>query len=543
MHSPSHLVQQLQASGLLSAEILNTAAITALQQPMPLIHYLVQQNLIDSKQILALAAELFHLPIYELTHYNTEQLPAKYLSSPLIKQHYALPLYQQNGYLVLAVADPSEQQAIEDFTFVFAQPCLIMLADAKKLQTAIHQLLQQQQKLQLHSSLADIATLEPLHTQTYNQYQADDAPVVAYIHQLLEDAVQQHVSDIHCEPYANDYRIRLRRDGILIEYATPPPHVAPRLVSRIKVMAELNITERRLPQDGRFTFVTRQQQMIDVRVSTCPVIYGEKVVLRLLNTPSTELRIEHLGMEITQQQLLLETLQRPSGLILVTGPTGSGKTLTLYTLLQYLNNGQRNICSAEDPVEIHLNGINQLAIQPGIGLDFSQALRCFLRQDPDIIMVGEIRDQETALMACKAAQTGHLVLSTLHTQNAASALLRLQQMGVGSNLLANSLNLIIAQRLVRKLCMHCVSPSLQKVAEPLLPLDSCPHCHQGYQGRIGIFELLPIDSTLQKLLLHNDAYTSIVAHAEKQAWISLATAGELKVMQGITTPAELKRVL
>ena len=544
MHTLTPLIQQLLTQGIISNGVLSAANSIAHQQKIPLIHYLVQQNLVTSAEVLTIAADFFHLPTHDLSSYNTEQFPPEYLTHPLIQQHYVLPLYQQQNCLILAMADPSDYQAIEDFTFVFNQPCIIHLVEAKKLYALIQQLLQQQQKLQLHTSLAQIAALEPQENLQRNEYQPDDVPVVAYIHQLLQDAVDQQISDIHCEPYAHYYRIRLRHDGILIDYASPPPHVAPRLVSRIKVMAELNIAEHRLPQDGRFAFITRQKKTLDVRVSTCPVIHGEKIVLRLLNTAHTQLKIEQLGLESSQQQQLLETLRRPHGLILVTGPTGSGKTITLYTLLQYLNEGERNICSAEDPVEMHLMGVNQLAIQPGIGLDFSQALRSFLRQDPDIIMVGEIRDLETALMACKAAQTGHLVLTTLHTQDAASCLLRLQQLGVEPAMLAHSLKLVIAQRLVRRLCTDCHSAApLLKVAEPMLSVDACPHCYQGYRGRTGVFELLPINSALQSLMLQTNSRIKIMEYAEKQAWLNLQTAGQLKVMQGITTAAELKRVI
>ena len=355
--------------------------------------------------------------------------------------------------------------------------------------------------------------------------------MVAYIYQLLQDAVDQHISDIHCEPYADQYRIRLRLDGILIDYASPPKHVAPRLAARIKVMAELNIAECRLPQDGRFEFISRQQKSIDVRISTCPVLYGEKVVLRLLNREDQPLHLNQLGLESEQHQQLLKILQQPQGLILVTGPTGSGKTITLYTLLHYLNNGERNICSAEDPIEIQLSGINQVAVHPAIGLDFVQTLRCFLRQDPDIIMIGEIRDSETALMACKAAQTGHLVLSTLHTQNAASAIIRLQQLGIDLPTLANSLKLIIAQRLVRRICSNCKKSC------------TCSECYQGYLGRTGIFEILPIDNTLQQLLEQSCSYTQLIEYRDQQGWYSLDAAGHIKISQGVTDITELKRIL
>lgn len=443
------------------------------------------------------------------------------------------------------MADPSEHQAVEDFTFIFSQPCIITIVDAKQLQTTITYVLQLQHKLKLHASLQTLPSLTfPTLSTSHSEHKIDEAPVVAYIHQLLQDAIEQHISDIHCEPYADYYRIRLRKDGLLLDYASPPTHVAPRLAARIKVMANLNITECRLPQDGRFEFITSQEHAVDVRVSTCPVLHGEKLVLRLLNTQHMALNIAQLGLEPSQQQQLLSILQQPTGLILVTGPTGSGKTLTLYSLLQHLNNSQRNISSVEDPVEIQLPGINQVTIAPTIGLNFSQVLRCFLRQDPDVIMIGEIRDNETALMACKAAQTGHLVLSTLHTHNTFTALIRLQQLGVTTPELADSLKLVIAQRLVRRLCTTCHPhpTELKNVAEPVYIFNGCPDCYQGYQGRTGIFELLIIDDTLQRLLSEQAPYAHISVYAQQQK-LTLDIAGQLKVQQGITSSLELRRVL
>lgn len=544
MASISRLVQYLNKKRVLPTTTLQQAEVAAAAQKIPLIHYLVKQSLIGSHDILTTAAELFQLSIYDLSTYNVEELPKDYLSIPLIKQHYVLPLHFRQGHLVLAMADPSEHQAIEDFTFLFSLPCIITIVDTQQLQITIEYVLQLLHKQKLHASLQTIATLEPASAAPRLHYQTDEAPVVAYIHQLLQDAVEHHVSDIHCEPYADYYRIRLRQDGILLDYASPPAHVAPRLTARIKVMADLNIAECRLPQDGRFEFVTREQQSVDIRVSICPVLYGEKIVLRLLNTQQNALDITSLGLEPNQQQQLIQSLQHPSGLILVTGPTGSGKTITLYSLLQHLNNGQRNISSVEDPVEIRLSGINQVAIQPALGLDFAQILRCFLRQDPDIIMVGEIRDAETARIACQAAQTGHLVLSTLHTQNAAAALIRLQQLGIQANELASSIKLIIAQRLVRKLCKTCHSSSADKlsVAEPHYIFNGCTKCHQGYQGRVGIFELLTMSERLVNLLNSPIQYSQIIDYVQQQG-ITLTQAGELKIQQFVTDRQELNRVL
>lgn len=544
--APSRLVLYLIKKRLLSSSLLPDIQSDALKENTPLIHYLVKQRHIDSAAILACAAELYHLSIYDLTTYDLDLLPQKYICLPLIKQHYVLPLYQREDHLVIAMADPSDHQAIEDFSFLFNQTCIITIVDASHLQTAIIHLIDRNEKSEREASLRSIPIIET-HASPIHQHHIEDAPVTAYIYQLLQDAVDQKVSDIHFEPYADFYRIRLRQDGILIDYASPPPHVAPQLSARIKVMAELNIAERRLPQDGRFEFTTRQGHSVDIRVSVCPVIHGEKLALRLLNTPTQTLSLDNLGLEANQKQQLEHSLERTSGLILITGPTGSGKSITLYSLLNYLNNGYRNISSVEDPVEIQLNGINQVAIQPSIGLDFAQVLRCLLRQDPDIIMIGEIRDAETAQVACKAAQTGHLVLSTLHTQNAASALIRMQQLGVSGAELANCLKLIMAQRLVRCLCTHCHTEKntshtpLSHVSEPFYIYKHCPHCHDGYKGRTGIFEVLNINEKWQRIISESHSYHKIHQYTDHEN--SLESAGLKKISQGIINSAELKRVL
>lgn len=544
-HTPTRLAQHLIKKRLLSSATLQEACSTAKEQKIPLIHYLVQQNYVNSAEILSCAAELFQLSTYDLSTYDVDTLPKKQLSLALIKQHYVLPLCSRQDHVVLAVADPSEYQAIEDFNFVFEQPCVITIVDAKQLQALIKHIINQEHKSQLHASLQTIAQLDPpLRSPPSSYHQTDETPVTIYVQQLLQDAVDQKISDIHCEPYADFYRIRLRQDGLLVDYASPPTHVAPRLAARIKIMAELNITDRRLPQDGRFEFITQQGHSIDIRVSVCPVVHGEKLVLRLLNSTPSPLLLEHLGLEPHQEKQLHHALQQKHGLILITGPTGSGKTITLYSMLHYLNNGECNISTVEDPVEIQLPGINQVPIQPSIGLDFSYVLRCLLRQDPDIIMIGEIRDSETAQIACKAAQTGHLVLSTLHTHNAASALIRMQQLGISTSELANSLKLIIAQRLVRRLCAHCHSPideRLTRVSEPIYIYKACTHCNNGYQGRTGIFEFLMMNEKWKHLMATSAPYHKIEAYAQQQD--SLQEAGLYKVKQGITDSKELKRIL
>ncbi len=385
----------------------------------------------------------------------------------------------------------------------------------------------------------------------------NDSPVVRFINNILLDAIKKGASDIHFEPYEHHYRIRFRIDGLLVEVAQPPKQFANNLTARLKIMANLDIAERRLPQDGRITF--KHTHPIDCRVNTCPTLQGEKIVLRLLESNQEILNIDHLGLESTQKMAVLKALQRANGLILVTGPTGSGKTVTLYTALRILNTIEKNISTVEDPVEIQLPGINQVHINPKTGLGFADVLRALLRQDPDIIMIGEIRDLETAQIAVKASQTGHLVLSTLHTNSAAETLVRIANMGLPAYNIASSISLIIAQRLVRKLCDHCKQPHkipattlLQEGFQPdeitTLQIYSsgsihCPHCTDGFRGRIGIYEIMPISTAMTESILHHSSTNKLNQQAKKEGVISLREAGLQKVRNAITSLAELNRIL
>ncbi|OGT35211.1 MAG: hypothetical protein A3F11_02065 [Gammaproteobacteria bacterium RIFCSPHIGHO2_12_FULL_37_14] len=354
--------------------------------------------------------------------------------------------------------------------------------------------------------------------------------VIQVVNRLLQDAILNHASDIHIEPYHQHCRIRFRSDSLLHEVATFPSPLAMQMITRLKIMANLNIAERRLPQDGHISL--QNDHKIDIRISTCPTLFGEKIVLRLLNSSAIKSDIHQLGLTDTQQQLFLNKLKQPQGLILVTGPTGSGKTITLYSALHYLNQIEKNIVTIEDPVEIELAGINQVMVNNKIGLDFATILRTFLRQDPDIIMVGEIRDNETATIALQAAQTGHLVLSTLHTNNAIETITRLQHMGIPSYHLIASISLIIAQRLVRRLCQFCKHTHL-----------GCENCHEGFKGRIGIFEVLPITHSIAKIILAGGDRLKILNQAKAENIMFLAQAAQKKVEAGITNIAEVDRVL
>lgn len=383
----------------------------------------------------------------------------------------------------------------------------------------------------------------------------DEAPIVSMINQVLLAAIQCGASDIHFEPYENSYRIRLRQDGILSEYTTVAFHLAPRLVVRLKVMSCLDISERRVPQDGRFK-MTLNNQTMDFRVSTCPTLFGEKVVLRLLDAKVAKIGIDQLGFEEAQKSAFLQALHRSQGMILVTGPTGSGKTVSLYSALNLLNTSAVNISTIEDPVEIYLPGINQVNINPKVGLSFATTLRAFLRQDPDIIMIGEIRDRKTASIAIKAAQTGHLVLSTLHTNGAPQTIIRLLNMGIAPFNLVPALSLVIAQRLVRKLCPHCkqtieyASSSLIKMGFDCPPSEKwtfyqgrgCQQCYQGFKGQIGLYEVMPISPTLAQLIMQNADINLINMQMKKEGWISLRQAGFNKAVLGITSLEEVNRV-
>lgn len=387
--------------------------------------------------------------------------------------------------------------------------------------------------------------------------ETDDAPIIRYIRKLLADSIDAGVSDIHFEPYEKHYRIRCRLDGILYEKLTVPTNLANKITACIKIMAQLDISERRMPQDGRFKMTSLTNKTVDLRVSTCPMIYGEKIVLRILDASQTLLAIDNLGLENTQQKLLLNFIQKPQGIILVTGPTGSGKTVTLYTALTLLNATAVNIASVEDPVEIYLHGINQVNVNPKIGLSFATVLRALLRQDPDIIMLGEMRDQETAEIGIKAAQTGHLVLSTLHTNSAAETIIRLTNIGIPHYNIATAVTLIIAQRLMRRLCGKCkiavTLSAAQWLAESgnvintenitVYAAQGCEYCTAGYKGRIGIFEMLPISTSITQLILQNADAITIAQQARAEGMQTLREIALTKVTQGMTTLVEMHRVI
>jgi type IV pilus assembly protein PilB len=427
-----------------------------------LVSYLIENDIISSSQLAEICEQEYGIPLLDLDAFELTEIPPKYLNAKLIEKHHALPIYTQGNTLFIAVSDPTNITALEDFGFTYSLHTEALLVDERKLQYAIHRLVDPTDddfaKSMNDEAIGDIEVgdVDDARLQeTAESNSDDDAPIVKYINKVLLDAVRKGASDLHFEPYEKKYRIRFRIDGILYEVATPPVNLSSRFSARLKVMARLDIAERRLPQDGRIKLKLAKNRSIDLRVSTLPTMWGEKVVLRILDSSAASLNIEMLGFDDKQKQLYLTTLAKPQGMILVTGPTGSGKTVSLYTGLNILNTSECNISTAEDPIEINLTGINQVQINPKAGLTFAGALRSFLRQDPDVVMVGEIRDLETAEIAIKAAQTGHLVLSTLHTNSSAETLTRLLNMGVPAFNVASSVTLIMAQRLARRLCPHC----------------------------------------------------------------------------------------
>lgn len=533
------------------------------QQKTPLVAFLVANKILSSLTIAAAASRQFGVPLFDLDAMDMGVVPIKLVSDKLIQKHHILPLYQRGNRLFLAVSDPTNLQALDEVKFHTGLATEIILVEENKLAKAIDAALEA-----ADSSFQDLLdeNLESLKIESaaedqggaVTESEVEDAPIVRFVNKILLDAIKKGASDIHFEPYEKSFRIRFRIDGLLHEVTSPPQSLATRIIARIKVMAKLDIAERRVPQDGRIKMLLSRNKTIDFRVSTCPTLFGEKAVLRLLDPTSAQIGIDKLGFEPVQKERFLNAIHKPYGMILVTGPTGSGKTVTLYTALNILNTPDKNISTAEDPVEITVPGINQVNVNPKAGLTFASALRAFLRQDPDIIMVGEIRDLETAEIAVKAAQTGHLVLSTLHTNDAPQSLNRLAQMGIAPFNIASSVLLILAQRLARRLCEYCKHPAnyppdlLLKTGFRQEELDDleiftanpegCEHCTKGYKGRVGIYQVMPISEAINKLILEGGSVVAIAQQAKVEGIYDLRESGLNKVRQGITSIEEIDRV-
>ncbi|MCU1750869.1 type IV-A pilus assembly ATPase PilB [Pseudomonas sp. 6D_7.1_Bac1] len=557
----SGLAKQLVLAELLTDKSAQQAYQQAQRNRISLVSYLVQNKLVNSRQIAEIASEHFGVAFLDLNCLDKDTQPKDLVSEKLIRQHHALPLWRRGNKLFVGISDPSNHQAINDIQFSTGLTTEAILVEDDKLSDAIDTFfdthnpgLEDMADVDLEG--LDIEAIDEQHQDTITGQDSDDAPVVRFVNKMLLDAIKGGSSDLHFEPYEKSYRVRVRTDGILREVAKPPIQLANRIAARLKVMASLDISERRKPQDGRLKMRLSKSRSIDFRVNTLPTLWGEKVVIRILDPSSAQMGIDALGYEPDQKDLYMAALKQPQGLILVTGPTGSGKTVSLYTGLNILNTVDINISTAEDPVEINMEGINQVSVNPKQGLDFAQALRAFLRQDPDVIMVGEIRDLETAEIAIKAAQTGHLVLSTLHTNSAAETLTRLHNMGIPGFNIATAVHLIIAQRLARKLCSHCKKAlsipdeTLIKEGFPRERIGSfmtyqpvgCEHCNDGYKGRVGIYEVVKNTPQLQRLIMAEGNSLEIDARMRQDGFNDLRTSGLLKAMQGVTSLEEINRV-
>ncbi len=527
-----------------------------------LINYLISNQIQTAESIALTLSKDFGIPLFNIEVMDLSLAPIGLVNEKLIRQHRVLPLYLRGNRLFLALSDPTNQLALDEIKFQTRKNTELVLVEDDKLTKAIESSLDaaDTSMQDLLDEDLDNIDLEGGDSETPGEdddnLAIDDAPVVRFVNKILLDAIKKGASDIHIEPYEKVFRIRYRHDGMLHEAATPPTNMAHRIVSRLKVMSKMNIAERRIPQDGRIKMKLSKNKAIDFRVNTCPTLFGEKIVLRILDPTSAQLGIEKLGFEEEQREQFETAIKKPYGMILVTGPTGSGKTVSLYTGLNMLNEPDVNISTAEDPVEITVPGINQVNVTNKTGMTFAAALKAFLRQDPDIIMVGEIRDLETAEIAVKAAQTGHLVLSTLHTNDAPQTLNRLAQMGVPAFNIASSVLMIMAQRLARRLCEHCKQEEeLPKSAlievgfEPEVIDDltvygpvGCDNCVKGYRGRVGIYQVMPITEALHNLILEGATALELEKQAEKEGINDLRKSGLLKVQNGITSLEEINRV-
>ena len=556
--------RRLALEGVLTEAEARQAVEDAARQKLSVTAYMVENGMVDGMRMSqALSAE-FGVPMLDISAVDVTQLPIGELSEDLIEKHTVLPLLKRGTRLFVGVKDPANPRLLEEIRFHTNCAIEPILVEAEQLKRGIEQA-QNAQSISIGDDGADEG-LEGLtigeddgtgaDNAVVDTNSADDAPVVKYVNKILLDAIKRGASDIHFEPYETKYRVRLRLDGVLRAVSSPPLKLAPRIASRLKVMSRLDIAERRVPQDGRMKLNLSKTKSFDFRVSTLPTLGGEKIVLRILDAAAARLGIEKLGYEEDQKELFLQAIHKPYGMVLVTGPTGSGKTVSLYTALNILNTVGRNISTVEDPVEIRVEGINQVQQSEKRGMTFAAALRSFLRQDPDVIMVGEIRDLETAEIAVKAAQTGHMVLSTLHTNDASQTITRLMNMGIAPYNLTSSVTLVIAQRLARRLhdCKKQIElPKAALLAEgfteeeiegglTLYDAVGCAGCNEGYKGRVGIYEVMPMSEEIQKAILEGGNAMQIAEAARRAGVRNLRQSALMKVKQGVTSLAEINRV-
>ncbi|MBT8142735.1 MAG: type IV-A pilus assembly ATPase PilB [Gammaproteobacteria bacterium] len=557
------IAKRLIMQKILTEESYLEAKGAAKEDGKSLTAYLIEQNIVAANDIAHAASLEFGMPMLDLSALNLDMDVVMLVTPMLIEKHHFLPLYKRDKRLFIGVTDPIAFQGTDEVKFHTSFSVEPIVVEEDKLQESIKTAL-----ANMDDSLSDFGgddiDLENIELDATDEdmgaissAEVDDAPVVRFVNKMLLDAIKQGASDVHFEPYEKSYRVRYRQDGILREIVRPPVGLAGKLAARLKVMSRMDIAERRVPQDGRVKLRLSKNKAIDFRVNTCPTLFGEKVVLRILDPSSAKLGIDMLGYEPFQKEHYMNYLAKPYGMILVTGPTGSGKTVSLYTGLNILNTEDRNISTAEDPSEINLEGINQVNVNPKVGLTFNAALKAFLRQDPDVIMVGEIRDLPTAEIAIKAAQTGHLVLSTLHTNDAPKTMTRMVDMGVKPYAIASSVSLIIAQRLGRRLCKNC--KTIEEIPKDILVQEGfseqdidegfdvyapvgCNQCANGYKGRVGIYQVMPVTEDIGRIILNGGTAVDIHDQSIKEGVWDLRRSALEKVKQGITGIAEINRV-
>ena len=558
------LAQQLISDGVVSEANMKTAQIESQQQQIGLVPYLVDNKLADAYQLAQMLSQAFGDPLFDLDALNVDVIPKDLVDEKIVRKFNALPLFKRGQRLFVALSDPTRVDAIDAIAFNSRLSIETIVVEENKLKKRIESAYAD--TMQSFDSFSDSdlnvgfedGDEDKEDGETQLNDGVDEAPVVKFVNKMLVDAIRMGASDLHFEPYEKSFRVRFRVDGVMQKMASPPVQLANKIAARLKVMSQMDISERRVPQDGRIKLKISKNKAIDFRVNSLPTLFGEKLVLRILDPSSAMLGIDALGYEPDQQEMFLEALHKPQGMLLITGPTGSGKTVSLYTGINILNTGATNISTAEDPVEINLEGINQVNVNAKVGLTFANALKSFLRQDPDIVMVGEIRDLETAEIAIKAAQTGHMVLSTLHTNSAPETLTRLRNMGVASFNIATSVNLVIAQRLARRLCKNCKKPisiprqSLLEIGFTDTDLDNtdnviyepvgCNECREGYKGRVGIYEVMKVSPDISRIIMEDGNAIDIKDAAIKNGFRDLRRSGILKVLQGVTSIQEMMRV-
>ncbi|MCO8090379.1 MULTISPECIES: type IV-A pilus assembly ATPase PilB [Acinetobacter] len=554
-------IRRLVEEGVISAEDMRSALAHAKQEKIDIVAELINQQQLSPTVIAETISVEFGEPLFDISAYDPAQILRDIIDEKLITKHRILPIFKNSSILYIAISNPTNIEAIDAVRFSTKLNIETIIVEHNKLEKLIEQNFTEESTFEFDEDFdlaVDFDSSDPSKEEDEKDKGEEEAPIVKYINKLLIDAIRMGASDLHFEPYEKIYRVRYRVDGVLRQIATPPLQLATRLSSRLKVMSQMDISEKRVPQDGRIKLKLSKNKAIDFRVNSLPTLFGEKLVLRILDPSSAMLGIDALGYEPEQKELFMQALDKPQGMLLITGPTGSGKTVSLYTGLNILNREDTNISTAEDPVEINLQGINQVNVNNKVGLTFSAALKSFLRQDPDIVMVGEIRDLETAEIAIKAAQTGHMVMSTLHTNSAPETLTRLRNMGVPSFNIATSVNLVIAQRLARRLCSQCKKPAdipqqsllemgfteadLQQPEFQIYEPVGCNECREGYKGRVGVYEVMKVTPEISRIIMEDGNALEIADASARAGFNNLRRSGLIKVMQGVTSLQEVNRV-